>query len=241
MGFSNADNTQDAAPVADDTSATVDAEPSSSEIMTQDFLCDFPDGVVVRVLEQLSLCDISNARVVSRMWRLVIDNNAVEVWKARCNTLGILPAEGTDTALGRAASRFRSKIAAVRTQLAGAGNSKAVKENLSSLYRTYRSVWVKHVCRSYSDDDLCAGGACCKLVTDYGWYEARLGADGRYYMQGTDFVAGVNGIKAGDVRLIVEACLEPVLAYSSGRFALIRDEFPFLKHFCALLTYPTSL
>lgn len=73
-----------------------------------------PADVLVLVLKYLSVRDIGNARLSCRMWRDAIDQREAELWEARCNLLGLLPPEGTDTVLGRAANRARACIVKIR-------------------------------------------------------------------------------------------------------------------------------
>lgn len=49
-------------------------------------------------------------------------------------------------------------------------------------------------------------------------------------MQGTDFIAGVTGIKQGGVRFIVEPCVEAVAEYSNWHFPHSGEECPISVH-----------
>lgn len=44
------------------------------------------------------------------MWRNTIDKHELELCETRCYDVGLLPREGTDTVLGRAASTARARI-----------------------------------------------------------------------------------------------------------------------------------
>lgn len=107
-------------------------------------LPQLPEDVLARVLGHIRVTDIKNSRLVCSMWQQTIDSNVLVLWEVRCNTMGLLPPEGTDSVLGRAASRFRSRIDRLRNKK----QNKAARRKMKDLYRSYNFTSAFFICRA---------------------------------------------------------------------------------------------
>lgn len=103
-------------------------------------LPQLPNDVLVRVIGYASVIDIINSRLVCRQWRKGL-------WEVRCNTMGLLPPDGNDSVLHRAANNFGSRIHKLRNQK----KTKGVSRRMKQLYGSYYFTWAFFNCK------------CCRL------------------------------------------------------------------------------
>lgn len=123
-----------------------------------------PEDVIVRILSHVSVPDIRNSQLVCRTWRHAINKHALELWETRCNALGLFPPEGTDTVLGRGASRTRNRLNSIQKEA-----SKTMGQHRPSLYRRHYMKWAGHICRRCQPTNLCSLQSFCPHPNKFKW------------------------------------------------------------------------
>lgn len=102
------------------------------------------------------------------MWRNAIDEHEVAICVARCNDAGLLPSEGTDTVLGRAASRARARAEGMRKM-----NSKDMRRQMADVYRRHYLTFAAFMCCSCQPYDLrlLQLQTGCTAPRDFKWFK----------------------------------------------------------------------
>lgn len=121
-----------------------------------------PEDVIPLVLKHLSVPDIRNSRLVCRSWQRAVGMQADRLLEACCEEMGLLPPEGTNTVLGRAAAVIRTCIASIREE----ASSEEVTRLVTRLYRRYYFTWARFVCKSYHRRSV---KWCCEDPTNFEW------------------------------------------------------------------------
>lgn len=96
-----------------------------------------PPEVVVRVLGYSEVRDIGKARLVCRMWRAAVDENAMVLWEK------VWKALGTSKGLDRALNFLRMHVDIIRNQAPPEG----FKEELTKAYCDHYLMWAPYLCR----------------------------------------------------------------------------------------------
>lgn len=99
------------------------------------------------------------------MWQKAIDGHELELWVSRDNALELFPSEGSDTVLGRAADRTRSRIDEIREY----AQKEDIRRKLADVYRGHCLKWSSVICGSCHLSDLRSLKPCCIAPGDFRW------------------------------------------------------------------------
>lgn len=110
--------------------------------------------ILVRILRHLSIHDLRRSALVCKTWHHVMKRHAAELWKARCEVLGLLPAPDTVGVL--AASAEVTRALARKTM-----REKGIHA-LASVYRAHYWNWVRQICHVCIPENM--QSLCCFCV-----------------------------------------------------------------------------
>lgn len=137
------------------------------------------------------------------MWRNVIDKNALELWETRCKTMGLLPTEGIDSVVGRAACR------ALRNNK----KKKGKRSKMTRLYRRYYFTWSTFICRCCHLSDLRTLCCCSTRPCDFEFVDLNFCA--AFLEKYLDFQ-----------EIWSQRCLDGILVFVDVRNPTARVSFP---------------
>lgn len=123
----------------------------------------------MRLLMYVGVKDIANSRLTCRLWREAVDEYALELWKVRCEALGLVPPESTDSGLGAASDLFRLLVAKIRRE----AQPQDIRRELTLVYRRHYAEGAPtcEVCSLACRADVTA---CCADPSALAWNVTRM-------------------------------------------------------------------